>query len=356
MKRLLVAALVLAAASSAFATDVAWLRLDTEHFAVYFAPNEGPTATRFAQSAERLRERVIVTLGQDIDTKVDVHLAPSREVFNSLQPAGRAPEWAAGTAIVEELRMVMFSPADAWGEGVRGESADVFVHELTHLYLYEALGGRHAPRWFDEGLARMVAGEWHTQDEVRLTFATLFNRLIPLNDLVRRWPAASERAGLAYAESLSLVMFIRQRGWLTPLIESLQDGYDAPDALRRATGLSLPQLEKRWRKHLRAHHTWLAILDQTLMWGLLALLLVGGWLLIRRRRRRQYDRLDEPSPRSRPLREDQLDEYIAYEGDVDYIFDEPEDEWEDEEAEEYRPRRGRRKRGPSNRRRDRRGS
>jgi hypothetical protein len=51
-----------------------------------------------------------------------------------------------------------------------------------------------------------------------------------------------------------------------------------------------------------------------------------------------------------------LDEYIAYEGDVDYIFDEPEDEWEDEEAEEYRPRRGRRKRGPSNRRRDRRGS
>jgi hypothetical protein len=294
MKKPLLAALVVLAASvNAWAQDGRWGRLDTEHFAIFFVVSEGAAAARFAQSAEQLRSRVTDALGVDVTAQTEVYLAPDRAAFEQLQPGRHVPKWAVGTALADEKKIVIYSPAGAWREGLQGEAAQTFVHELSHIYLPEALGHREPPRWLNEGFARMVAAEWRTNDSLRLTMALLFDEFIPLQELVSRWPSGESRAKLAYAESFSFVWFLDRRGYLRPFLTQLKNGESVAAALRHASGLNLASLEKQWRRYLRSRHTWLAVLDQGVMWAFMAALLVLGWWLVRRRRRAQYERLDD---------------------------------------------------------------
>ncbi len=291
---ILAVALFAAAPTAAFAgSGPMWARLDTQHFGVIFPTSELAVVTRYVQNLETLRGRVVHGLGVDPPDKVVVRLVPNREAYESIQPDQRPPKWSAGAARVDEKTIFLFSPSGALREGLRGGDADVFVHELSHVYLYLALGERRAPRWLDEGVARMIAGEWSSMDSARLTLALLVDGLIPLRELVTQWPAAGERARLAYAESLSLAIFLRQQGWLAPLLAKLKGGYSVVDALPLATGLGLSGLEAQWKTHLRRHHTWLTMLNQGAMWFLLAVLLVLGWIVTKIRRRRQYERLDD---------------------------------------------------------------
>ena len=287
------------------AADTQWMRYDSQHFGVFFPRDEVRSATAFAKSAEALREEVVRTLPGDFDAKVLVYLAPDRETYESLQPGRNVPTWSVGVAYPKKRTIIMFSPTGALREGLHGSTARTFVHELSHVALFEILGRRHPPRWLDEGVAQMVAQEWSSYDSVRLTAAVLFDGLIPLSELTTRWPKTGSRAKLAYAVSLSLVIYLKHKRRLKPLIAALAEGQSSSRALHSATGLSLSGLQKRWRRYLERRHTWLTILNRSCIWSGMSLLAIISWIIFRLRQRRRYEALDDDMPAYRDKRLDE---------------------------------------------------
>lgn len=295
LTRFILPLLVLLAAPAA--AQVEWQRMDTTHFAIYFPENEGPGAMIFAKRAEKTQNHVAEELGYELLEKTNVYLAPDRETYNVLQPRGHVPEWSIGTAIPRHNKIVMFSPRGSYREKVRAESAQVFAHELTHITVNKMLPLRNIPRWLDEGLAQLVAHEWQTRDTLLLTIAVLADNLIPLHELRDSWPLKAKKARLAYLESLSLILYLRETRRLTPLLHSLRRGKSLRAALLETTGTDMSGLETRWLKQLKRQHSWpLLLMNRGFLWFVTALILIVGYLLVRRRRRRQYELLDDDLP------------------------------------------------------------
>jgi len=293
MKRLLIiGAFILALPVSGWC-GVNWQRLDTSNFIVFFPEDEGPGAMVFGQRAEKIRTYVLSEMGQNSTTKINVYLAPDRGTFDTLQPKHHAPEWSVGTAIAAQETIVMFSPRGSLKEGVRADDAEVFAHELAHLYLADLLKSRSIPRWLQEGLAQMVARQWERGDALRLTLAVLVDRLIPLSALMNRWPEAQGPAHLAYAEAFSFTLFLRKKQYLAPMLSAMNNGRGAPEALTAISGKDLRQLEEEWRAYLKENQTWVLLSNQGCLWTFAALMAFAAFFLLKLRRRRQYEALDD---------------------------------------------------------------
>ena len=278
------------------AKAVEWARLDTDHFAIFFPASETNAAVQFGRGAEKIRRQVVDTLGHDYSGEIEVYLAPDRASFDALHGGGKVPSWAVATARPSQRTITMFSPSGALGEGLRGDMAETFAHELTHVAVYLYLGKRQPPRWLTEGLAQWVAGQWSVTDSWRMTMALLAARTIPLHELIRGWPQSAARAKLAYAQSLSLVDFLREKGLLAPLLRELRDGYPSKVALMRATGSGPAELEKRWLRYARRRHSWLLAIDRRFFYAVAGFAAMIGWMFTRRRRRERYERLDDDVP------------------------------------------------------------
>jgi len=150
-----------------------------------------------------------------------------------------------------------------------------------------------------------------------MTLAVLGDSLIPLYELTYRWPKTERRAKVAYAQSLSFVLYLRQNLYLTPLLTEMRRGKNAHEALVEVTGLNLFQLENRWLRYLQRKHTWIMLFNEGCVWFAMALILVVGYVLVKLRRRRQYETLDgdDGSRRRRSQRGRRFD-------DVDDLLDE----------------------------------
>lgn len=297
MRRLLLAALLLVALPAVAATPPQWIRYDSRHFGVFFVEAEARSALALAENAEELRARVVRELGADFDAKILVYLAPDRETYEALQPGRKPPSWSVGVAHSSERTILLFSPTGALREGLHGDTATTFMHETAHIALHEIVGGRRVPRWLNEGVAQMIAREWSTDDAFRLTVGALFDGLIPLDDLMRGWPETASRAKLAYAQSLSLAIYLKEKRQLKPLLAAIAGGQAPRRALRTVTGQSLPQFEKRWRRYLERRQTWLVVLNRSCIWGGMALLAILAGVIVLIRRRRKYETLDDPAYR-----------------------------------------------------------
>ncbi|NLH50335.1 MAG: hypothetical protein GX444_17280 [Myxococcales bacterium] len=306
--RLALLLLLLLPAPRARCAEPRWVRFDTEHFGIQFPDQEASAGVSFGKTLEALRGRVLAVIPAAGDApKVNVLLAPDRASFDQLQPDGRAPEWAVGTANVKTRTIIVYSPRGALDKRLSDEYEKTVLHELSHVYLSDAVQGRHLPRWLNEGVAQLVAGQWTSMDAARLTVTLLLDRLIPLKDLINHWPETESRAKLAYAESLALTNYLQESGRLSPVLENIRAGQTSSEALKSATGASLQTFEKRWLRFLRQKYTWLSILNQGCLWTFMALLLVVGWFLVKLRRKKQYERLDDdltgpPLPPLRKLR------------------------------------------------------
>lgn len=213
-------------------------------------------------------------------------LVPTPAVWDSLT-GGAAPAWAAGIAI--PARRTILLP----GYARRGGSGDVVLtlrHELAHLALHAALPAP-IPRWFDEGYATWVSGEWDESSGWQLRLAFLLGRAPPLDSLTLQWPREAGRARTAYLLSAGAVRHLAERGGehgFTHLLAAWQRQGSLGAALRSTYGMTLGQFEKEWRTVMRRRYGWLLLLSQWgVIWGVLAPLVVWlAWWQRRRRRQR----------------------------------------------------------------------
>jgi len=256
----------------------------TERLDLRFEEAERGPAQALARVAEDDLDALCEPLGGwPGGTPFTIVVASDRAALQRLLGPG-VPDWAAGVAFPKaDLAGVHLSATGGRGwPGIRR----TFRHELAHLLLYRAAGGRRVPRWFNEGFATVQAREWSFSRVRTLTAAALTGRLLPIKALDRRFPARPGEVGLAYAQAVALVSFLiaEDEDAFAQVLAGIRDGRPFPEALATAYGASLPELERRWHEALTRDYRWVPLLTGgTTLWvGITALFLLG---YLRRRRR-----------------------------------------------------------------------
>lgn len=274
------------ASSAVHARPDGWRSLSTPHFELQYPPRLEPIARALHPQLENTLEELSEKLGVSISERIVVRLAGDKTSFRLLHPSA-PPDWAAATAMGENLITLRTDVIP----GVVGISKlhQTFVHELAHILINRAFGRRRAPRWINEGIARLVAGEYSLEERALLGQAVLLGRLIPISELDAGFPIYSGRASLAYAQSRDFFRFLIDvygSQAIKAFLRDVRQGQSAEDALWNLTGLNLASLEEDWHENLNESYIWLAALvGGSSLWSIAAGLSLLAWSKKRRQSR-----------------------------------------------------------------------
>lgn len=204
--------------------------------------------------------------------------------------ARSAPPWVSGYAIGPEGVVVLF-PARTQRYPDSGFEALV-QHEVTHVLIDRAAGGRPVPRWFHEGLA-MAAGRGRgLEDRSRTAFAILIDGRTTLGNLDARFAGGPGDIQEAYALAGDFVadLLLRHGAETAPkILGGLSKGESFEAAFESAAGETLASVEASYWRRRTFWNRWVPFLSSTTaLWlGITALALVA----IKRRRARDAERL-----------------------------------------------------------------
>lgn len=199
--------------------------------------------------------------------------------------SGRLPDWGIGAA-VPGGRLIAIDYERLPGVGRSVE--EVFLHELTHALIQQAMGRTWMPSWFHEGVAMWLSGEWRFVDTIQVV---LNGTLPPLWRLQGPFPANAAWADQAYRTSLLAVESLRR--WygedvIRRLIVVTVESGDFTAAFVAVTGESDEVFADRFADAMRVRFGWLIMLTRwPSLFVLMALLFAAGATarLIRKRRR-----------------------------------------------------------------------
>jgi len=166
-------------------------------------------------------------------------------------------------------------------------------HEMVHLLLgWAAEGEARVPMWLHEGLAQILAGPQSESSTIRLAWAQLFGRLLPMRSLIVSFPSEGPKVPLAYAQSDSFTRFVAAKVLGFDDAEAFfrfitEDPERAKTILARLSdGEIVDELEMRWHRKSRGVQNWFLVFSSgTLLWGLMVLLFVAAYVRKRRRER-----------------------------------------------------------------------
>jgi hypothetical protein len=199
-------------------------------------------------------------------------------------PALAVPPWIAGFALPDAATVVVF-PARA-PSYPDSSLDDLLRHEVAHVLIARAAGGRRLPRWFDEGLAMIAGGTWGADDHARFLLELMVDPGVPLARLDRRFAGNQRQVAGAYAVAGAFVRDMVQRhgaGAPSRILAAVAAGAPFPEAFQAGTGTALEVAETEfWRRHSLQRWLPLATSSTTLWLGITLLALAAA----RRRRRR----------------------------------------------------------------------
>ncbi|MCA9631733.1 MAG: hypothetical protein KC766_28955 [Myxococcales bacterium] len=225
-----------------------------------------------------------------------VIVARSPGEMASLAPEGYPPPAYASGVAYSSIGLVLLT-IDPVHPGQPHVLEEVFRHELAHVALYDAVGGAHVPRWFNEGFAVHVSGESSLARLQTLWMATVGNGLIPLSRIDAGFPADSDKAAVAYAQSADIVRYLLRRQdseRFSSLLERVRPkageaGQPFEAAFNDAFGTSLGQLEYEWRADAAKRYTfWPVLFSGGFVWAGALVLFGLAW---RRRRKHHFETL-----------------------------------------------------------------
>lgn len=200
--------------------------------------------------------------------------------------ARSAPPWVSGYAIGREGAIVLF-PARA--RRYPDSDFDALVqHEVTHVLIDRAAGGRPVLRWFHEGLA-MAAGRGRgLEDRSRTALAILIDGRIPLADLDARFAGGQADVQEAYALAGDFVadLLLRRGAETAPrILAGLARGESFAAAFQSAAGDSLATVEASYWRRRTFWNRWVPFLSSTAaLW-----FAITGLALVAFKRRRARD-------------------------------------------------------------------
>jgi len=217
---------------------------------------------------------------EDAGAPIHVLLVPEEAPL-----AQRTPRWIDGFAVAEQDTVVLLPgrvvsyPHDSLGALLR--------HEVTHVLLSRAAGGRELPRWFQEGVALLAARDLELGDRERLLVGGITGVPPSTAALQRAFDGEGYSIETAYAIAGALVQeLVREHGRevVARIAAKAARGESFGAAFRVATGDSLSDFEAAFWRRFRWRYRWVPFLTSgaTLWLGVTALALVA---MARRRQR-----------------------------------------------------------------------
>ena len=198
--------------------------------------------------------------------------------------ARQVTPWTAGFATGDAGLIVLFpSRSPAYPHDTL---EDVLRHEVAHVLISRAAGGRPVPRWFHEGLAVAVERPWRLGDRSRLASEVIFGprlTLIEIDDLFSGGQSAQSR-GYALAAAV-LRDLMNEYGATAPaeILRGLADGRSFDEAVVSVTVRPVVVVEAEFWNRQRTWTVWIPLLTSTtVLW-----LGVAGLAALAVRRRRQ---------------------------------------------------------------------
>ncbi len=223
-------------------------------------------------------------------TGLDTPGRPIRVVVASERSdlARRAPPWVAGYASGTDGPIVVF-PARA-GAYPYDSLEELLQHEVAHVLVNRAAGGRPVPRWLHEGIAMTAGDRWGLEDRGRFALDVARGGAVPLARVDRLFRGSSSEVRRAYAVSGGFVNHLLRRHGprvTGDLLAGLAAGRPLEDAFAAATGEPLAAAEERFWRRQTFWHRWVPLLgSSTVLWIGVTLLAL---LAFRRRRRRDAE-------------------------------------------------------------------
>lgn len=247
-----------------------WEHLSEGRITVHWIEGEGDPV--FAQAALDTARASLAEINAELRAPVpdpiDIYLYNTQEnLAGAMLLTGR--DWVGGQARPELGVIAVAVPSE---EGYTSRMKRYIPHEVTHLLVYELVtppGYRHVPEWLDEGLA--TANEQLPTPEYTLALeeAREERRLISLQELCVPFSPNPNTATLAYAQSASVVKFIRERfgaNGIRALLAAYADGASCAGGVQETLNVSLQGLETSWQASLQPDAPWRAWLDQIGVW------------------------------------------------------------------------------------------
>jgi hypothetical protein len=174
-----------------------------------------------------------------------------------------------------------------------GGLEEVLAHEVAHVLIHRAAGGRRVPRWFDEGLAMLAARPWRFRDQTELAVGLLSGPKTPLWKLDDLFQGDRREVERGYALAGALVQDLLERyGPAVPriVLARLAQGDSFDQALRGATGTTLVDVGEAFWERQGTLKRWIPILTSTAaLWFGISLLAIAAAVRRRRQAARQRE-------------------------------------------------------------------
>jgi hypothetical protein len=253
-----------------------WEQLAVDGITAHWIEGRGDLA--FGQAALDIAQSSVMEIGADLrltsTDPIDIYIYDTQQNLRAAMVlTGR--DWVARQARPELGVIVVAVPDQA---GYTSKMKRYLPHEITHLLVYRRvtpLGYQHVPAWLDEGLAtdneRLPTPEY----ELMLERAREQGQLLSLKDLCVPFSPDAGTALLSYAQSASVVRFIRERygsDGIRSLLAAYADGASCEGGVRVALNTSLDGLERAWEASL-VESPWQVWVDRVGVW-------IGLWVLI----------------------------------------------------------------------------
>lgn len=258
----------------------------------YYAPSErwSEEIRRAIDQAADLADSI---LGPREMAEFRLYLVESDQEFHKLI-GGSFPDWGAAAASPSRNLIALKAPNLTTADKPLAQLA---AHEYAHLAVAAAVSPGHPPRWLDEGLAMYFSSEWSYQDFITVSLASLRGGFIPLAaiDTLNAMDGAAAR--LAYTESyLAVDYIIGYYGGetLRSLLQALSEGNSIDRSLQGTIGTDLAGFESELFTNIRQRRAAPGILmESTVFWGALSLLVIVGFVRARLRRKKRYQQWEE---------------------------------------------------------------
>jgi len=249
---------------------------------LHFDPLLADDARRLARDIPSWWVELEDALGRDVEDDLDLDLYFVTH-SGMVADATGMPSWASGVANGPQGKIV-FSHHQP--DGARSELPGLVRHELAHIALHRAVGGRRIPTWLSEGIADTLGEGVSLLRAQTLASAVFGARVPPLEHLERGFGGTDDDVRIAYATSRDFVGWLRGRdadgSSFRQFIAELRRGRSVDAALLASHDATLAELEEDWRGGLVGRFFW-----APQIWGDgLPALLVGPLVLLAWRRRR----------------------------------------------------------------------
>jgi hypothetical protein len=254
----------------------AWEHVSATGITVHWIENEGDPV--FSQTALDIAQASLKEINAELRAPMpdpfDVFIYNSEpNLHAAMALTGR--NWVGGQARPELAAVVIAVPPD---QGYTSRLKRYLPHEITHLLIYQLVapdGYRYVPEWLDEGLA--TANERLPTPEYALALeeARTAGQLLSLEELCVPFSPDPRTAVLSYAQSASVVQFIRQRygaDGIRRLLSEYANGASCTSGVEEALAVSFSKLENEWQISLEPEARWRMWANQAGVW-------IGLWLL-----------------------------------------------------------------------------